>query len=256
MLNVLQQHQSDFAAALVCRQSKNEEFIGKLKDSSKISPQRAIDIYRNNTRGARIDALELVYPICKKILGNDIFRSIAREYVIANVEDTSDLNHYGKQINQKFQLLLDTGRLPEQYVYLPDLAKLEFVIHAAYYADNDSAFDFQLFEHKINNNESMHLKISASLGLLRSEYPVYEIWLNNQKQQAVKEIYAIDNAQYLLVHRGHYKPKVNIVSEVEYRLLKAFINGNSFHKVIKNSGHDIDKVLPKLIANRWVTGIK
>ena len=80
-----------------------------------------------------------------------------------------------------------------------------------------------MFEQEINNEEPVYFQISASLGLVKSEYPIYEIWLNNQKQQAAKTIYAIEDTQYLLVHRDSYNPVVSTVSKFEYLLLAAFI---------------------------------
>ncbi len=256
MLSILQQHQAEFTTALIRQQGDYSEFTCNLKNSSKIAPQLALDIYRNNTRSARIDTLELVFPVCNKILGNEVFRSIAREYVISDNDGLSDLNHYGEVFNRHFQLLLNIGRLPEEYVYLPDLAKLEFIIHDAYYADNDPEFNFKLFEQKINNEEPVYFQISASLGLVKSEYPIYKIWLNNQKQQIAKTIYAIEDTQYLLVHRDSYKPVVSPVSKFEYLLLAAFINDFSFQEAIENKEYNIDVILPKLIANKWIAGIK
>jgi len=256
MLSILQQHQSEFTSALISQQDDGNDFASKINKSSKIDPQRALDIYRNNTYGARIDALALVYPVCNIILGNEVFRSIAREYVLSGNDTESDLNHYGELFNRHFQLLLNTGRLAEGYMYLSDLAKLEFIIHRAYYADNDPDFNFQLFEQKINNEESFYLKISVSLGLVKSAYPVYEIWLKNKNHQATKDIYAIEETQYLLVHRDSYKLVVIPVERYEYVLLDACINEVLFQDIVESSEYNIDVILPKLITNKWIVGIK
>ena len=253
---ILQQHQSEFTSALISQQDDDNDFASKINKSSKIDPQRALDIYRNNTNGARIDALALVYPVCNIILGDEVFRSIAREYVLSSNDTQSDLNHYGELFNRHFQLLLNTGRLPEEYMYLSDLAKLEFIIHRAYYADNDPDFNFQLFEQKINNEESFYLKISVSLGLVKSAYPVYEIWLKNNNHQTTKNIYAIEEMQYLLIHRDSYKPVVNPVEKYEYVLLDACINEVLFQGIVESSEYNIDVILPKLITNKWIVGIK
>lgn len=256
MLSILQQHQSEFTSALISQQDDDNDFGSKIIKSSKIDPRRALDIYRNNTCGARIDALAVVYPVCNMILGNEVFRSIAREYVLSDNDGQSDLNHYGELFNRHFQLLLNTGRLPEEYMYLADLAKLEFIIHGAYYTENDPGFNFHLFEQKINNEESFYLKTSVSLGLLKSAYPIYEIWLNNKNHQTTKNICAIEDTQYLLVHRDSFKPIVNPVDKYEYALLDACINDIIFQEIVENSEYDIDAVLPKLITNKWIVGIK
>lgn len=256
MLSSLQQHQEEFADALARHQADHNSFTCKLKESSKITPQLALDIYRNNSRGARVDTLVLVYPACKDILGDEVFRSIAREYVLSYKDKQPDLNHYGKLLSRHFQSLLDAGRLPGEYIYLPDLAELEYKIHIAYYADNDHEFNFQLFELKIKKEETFRLKTSASLGLLKSEFPIYDIWLNNKKRQPDKKIYALEDIQYLLVYRDHYKPDIYLLSKEEYLFLDACINEVSFQELIENSKYKVDAILPKLIADKRITGIE
>lgn len=256
MLNVLQQHQSEFADALLNHQNDCEQFIRKITKTSKISPQLALDIYKNNTHGARLKSLEIIYPICRKILGDEIFYLISQQYVNEDTEGSSDLNYYGGSFNQHFKILLEVGRLPEEYCYLTDLAALEYKIHAAYYAKADSVFPFNLFDQKINNKQQIHFKISSALGLIASEYPVYEIWRSNKEQQYAEEIKTIESKQYLLVYRNEYKSSIAVISNNEYSIIKAIINNFSLQEIINNTDCDVNNVLPVLIANKWIVGIK
>ena len=259
MLSTLEQHVSVLTHALAGQAQDECDIIPGIKKSSRISPQRALEIYRNNTRGARINALEAIYPTCRNILGDDTFRSIARAYVNADAVGASDLNRYGKAFSQHMDSILDTGRLPEDFSYLADLARLEFMVHAAYYADPDPEFDFQLFEQWVLNGEQINFQLSPSLGLLASAYPIHEIWLHNRpelnKRQHNHDIRAITDTQYLLVYRDKYIPVVVSVKAQEYQLLEAFANKHSLQDVVEQIDCDIDIMLPGLIANKWITGI-
>ena len=62
--------------------------------------------------------------------------------------------------------------------------------------------------------------------------------------------------QYLLIHRDSYKPVVIPVEKYEYALLDACINEVLFQEIIESSEYDIDLILPKLITNKWIVGIK
>jgi len=259
MLSTLEQHVSVLTHALAGQAQDERSIIPAIKKSSRISPQRALEIYRNNTRGTRINALEVIYPACRNILGDDIFRSIARAYVNADAVGASDLNRYGKAFSQHMDSILDTGRLPEEYSYLADLARLEFMLHAAYYADPEPEFDFELFEQCVLNGEQINFQLSPSLGLLDSPYPIHEIWLHNRpdvnKRQHSHEIRAITDTQYLLVYRDRYIPVVVSVKAHEYQLLEAFANKHSLQDVVEHIDCDIDVMLPGMIANKWITGI-
>jgi hypothetical protein len=260
----LKQHISEFTLALTGNPQDDEYgVIPKITASSRISPQLALEIYRNNTRGARINALELIYPACKSILGDDTFRSIAREFVITDTIGTSDLNQYGETFNHYLGVILDTGRLPDEYAYLQNLASLEFKYHAAYYADSDPDFDFELFERKIKSGQQLYLRLSSSVGLLSSLFPLYEIWLQNRPALATKrnksqirhDVQTITDRQYLLVFRHNSMPVVVSISEYEYRLLDAFNNNHSLQSVVDRIDCDIDVLLPRLIEKKWVVGM-
>ena len=256
MLNVLQQHQSEFAGALVDHQSDCKQFIRKITKTSKISPQLALYIYRNNTRGAQLKSLEMIYPVCRKILGDETFHLIGQQYIINNTEGSSDLNHFGESFNLHLKSLLEAGRLPEEYFYLTDLVALEYKIHAAYYANTDPVFPFKLFEQKVNNKRQVYFKVSSALGLIASEYPVYEIWRSNKEQQYAEEIKPIEDKQYLLVYRNEYKSSIAVINNNEYSIIKAIINDLSLQEIINNASFDINHVLPVLITNKWIVGIK
>lgn len=255
MLNVLQQHQSEFVCALVHHQRAHKLFVRKLSKTSKIPPQLALNIYRNNTRGARLKSLEIIYPVCKKILGDKTFYSIAQQYVIEDTKGSSDLNHYGESFNQNLESLLEAGRLSEEYIYLSDLASLEYKMHAAYYANADPVFPFKKFEQKVNNNQPVYFKLSSALGLIASEYPVYEIWRCNKEKQYVEEINPIEGKQYLLVYRNDYRSSIVVINKNQYDMIKAIVNNLSIQDII-NTNCEINDVLPVLIANKWVVGIK
>jgi len=265
MSTALAQHLSEFTLALTVNPPDGgNEILSRLIKKSRITPQLALEIYRNNTRGARIKTLEIIYPACQSILGHDTFQSIAQGYVIEDTVGAADLNHYGETFSLYLGDLLDAGRLPDEYAYLQDLASLEFKFHAAYYADSDPVFDYKLFEQKVKNEEKVYLQVNASLGMLASRYPLYQIWSHNhpgQEKMKTKgkgrhDIRAISDTQYLLIYREEYKPVVAPVSDREYRLLEAFDNHQSLQTVLCRIDCDIDVVLPGLIANKYIVGIK
>ena len=260
MPSLLQQHVSEFTQALISRQQHDDEFINRISDASKISPRLAVEIYRNNTHGARVNTLELVYPACKNILGEEAFDAIAREFALVDDAGAADLNQYGEAFSIHLGGLVDAARLPADYAYLQDLASLEYLYHAAYYAAADPQFDFELFEQKVNDGEPLFLQPCASLGLLQSRHPVHEIWQLNHGDSSAEPasshaVQALQATQYLLVYRDEYRPLVVTVTETEYSLLQAFRQQRSLQWVVDHIHCDIDVLLPALIAKRWIVGV-
>lgn len=261
----LAEMQAELTRALIGdSHQRGYEIQSRLSSRSRISPQLALDIYRNNTRGTRVEALAMIYPACKSVLGSDTFQSLALRYVIEDTLGRADLNQYGETFSQYLEILLDTYRLPDEYMYLRDLASLEYQFHAAYYADSDPVFDFKLFEQKVENGEQVHLQLSASLGLLASQYPVYQIWLRNRPGFETSniggksgcDVHSIADTQYLLIHREEYIPVVATVSDQKFYLLEAIENNQSLQTILDRVDCDIDVLLPGLIANKYIIGIK
>ncbi|UCB56066.1 MAG: putative DNA-binding domain-containing protein [Thiotrichales bacterium] len=264
MPDLLHQHVSAFTRALAGGQRHgDQEIVGKISTASKISPQLALDIYRNNTRGARIRSLEIIYPACRNILGDETFHALARDYVSADPYGAADLNYYGESFGDHLGMLHDAGRLPPDYAYMRDLARLEYRYHAACYADDDAPFDFELFARKINNVDPVYLRPGASLGLVFSPYPLYQIWELNCAVSAAdnvpaqeQEVESVDGLQYLIVYRDRLTPVIKSVSDCEYCLLDAFNRGRSLQWAIDHIDCYIDVLLPRLIENRWLAGVR
>ena len=253
----LTQQVTGFTLALVGDLRDESDFIPHIKQSSKISPQLALSIYRNNTRGVRIHSLEVIYPACRNILGEDTFRSLAKACVDADRHGATDLNRYGGAFSPHLAACLDEDRLPLDYAYLPDLARLEYRVHAACYADPQPEFDFESFGHAFVNDAPISFKLNPSLGLLASDYPVDDIWRLNQPHSSEPQpghpIQSITERRYLLVVRVGYLPLVTAVNPYEYELLDTFAKGITLQDAIESIHGDIDVVLPKLIANQWIT---
>ena len=264
MTTDLEQHHAELTVALIGNLHDGDfDITGRISDASRITPRLALDIYRNNTRGTRIRSLEIIHPACRAILGDDTFHAIAADYVAADTVGVSDLNNYGGRFSHHLGDLAEAGRLPGDYAYLQDLARLEYSYHAAYYADDDPVFDYELFERTVTNGEPVYFEISASLRRLASEYPVYDIWQLNRPARAEDrtaggehEVKAVEGTQFLLVHRVDEMPVVLAIVESQYRLLEAFANGLSLQAVIDDVDRDVDVVLPGLIANRWIVGTR
>lgn len=254
---VLHKHVDEFTSALLAPELENTWFDKALETSSKISPQLALEIYKNNTNGARVNALQVIYPVCEKILGVEVFTAIANEYVRTDFSSASDLNEYGGSFNVHLNALLEANRLSVEYNYLADLSKLEYQVHTAYYANDDPNFNFSLFETRMQNNEQIYFRLSESLALISSSSPIHEIWLSNSNVSSFspKNIQAIAEIQYLLIHRGESMPIIVEIEQCEYQLLNAFMSNHSLQSVIKSSQCDIDNILPKLVANRWISDV-
>ena len=109
----------------------------------------------------------------------------------------------------------------------------------------------------------MYLLPSASLGLVHTPYPLYQIWeLNcaasraNGDPMSGQQVESVDGLQYLLVYRDRLTPVIKSVDCCEYCLLDAFSRQRSLQWAIDHIDCYIDVLLPRLIENRWLVGVR
>ena len=257
MADKLQQYEAEFTAAIAYETTGVESGLRqKIKPSSRLPAQLALDIYRNNTRGARVNALEQIYPICARILGTSTFRAIARDYTAADTRGSADLNTYGEGFCHHLARLHTEGRLADDFIYLSDLAVLEYKFHRAYFVDDDPEFGFFEFEHSVQNGAMIYFRLSQALSLLSSKFPLYQIWRSNHEHHKSDNVNAIGGVQYLVVYRDDFRPAIATVEPCEYRLLDAIAEKTSLQQLIDETACPVDQLLPKMIAQKWIVGFE
>ena len=229
-----------------------------LKPSPQITPDTAIAIYRNNHTGALTRSLATAFPVCRRILGDDCFNGISREYINRSPSRLSDLNRYGDLFPDFLGVWANGKTAFAEFGYLGDLARLEWCWHVAYYQEDDEPFDFAAFENAGQSHmDTIRLRISHALGLLMSDYPVFEIWKINRDGKEAREVEANELPQYLVIYRRDGYPGVEVVSADIHSLLQNCRNGKTLAELaeqVKTGGDRLVEVLPELIRKTWIIG--
>ena len=110
--------------------------------SEKLSAERRLDIYKQTTRTAHINALSNSYICCKRILGEKYFKKIASEYFLHQPSHSQNLNNYGNNFPKFISRYIENHTELADFDYLKDLAILERNIELSYFSKDDQAFDF------------------------------------------------------------------------------------------------------------------
>jgi hypothetical protein len=256
-MTTLSQAQRFFAAAL--EQPSGGEaaasFAALLSPGHRPIPEQGIAVYRNNSRGARLRAMEAVYPVCRQIVGNQCFRSLASDYMSSHPSNSGDLNRYGGELAAFLCRPGPTGGLLRELPYLADLAQLEWLWHDLHYAEDDVPFDLETFA-MAAGREDAHLirfRLAAPLRLLTSDYPVHEIWRRNREGDDTAEVRMGDGDRLVLV-RERFRPRVVPVAASTHDLLTAIASGRTLG-ALEEEGIDTAP-LPRLVQAGWISGFE
>jgi hypothetical protein len=158
-----------------------------------------VEVYRNNYRGNLHDTLAGAYPVMRQLVGEEFFRLLARRFIERYPSRSGNLHCYGSEMVEFLMHFESTQHL----VYLPDMARLEWAYHSAYFADDVAPFDVsRLAGIAPESYAGLHWRLHPGCALLNSPFPVGAIW--QAHQGAVPEDFQIDlniGGDNLLVYR-------------------------------------------------------
>lgn len=148
-----------------------------LIEANGLTPEQRLGIYRNNTRLGLTEALAATYPVVARLVGRKFFNGLARHYIERHPPETSSLIWYGDHFAAFVNGFAGCASLP----YLPDVARLERLQQEAFHEADQARFDFsRLAAVAPEHYGKLCFRCHASMRLLTSRYPVYDIWRANQ----------------------------------------------------------------------------
>lgn len=181
-------------------------------------------VYRGNVFGNWAQALAGAYPIVRKIVGEEFFRGLAHEYARKHPSVSGNLNDYGAQLAEFVALFPHTQDLP----YLPDVARMEWLAHRAYYAQDAQPFGLEV------PDESSRLALTPPCALLASDWPLARIWTVHQDDyEGEIDVDLGAGPERILVHRPKWRAQVRSLAPGDYRFLDSARQGRTLGEALE-----------------------
>ncbi len=149
------------------------------------APLKRFNVYRNNVFAGLAETLLARFPVVARLVGEAFFRATACAFVRSHPPRSPALLEYG----DAFPAFLATFEPTQPLPYLPDVARLEWLRHAAYYAADAEPMDgARLAAVPADQLGWVVLRLHPSAALVASPYPVFSIWRTNAMDAKVTEI--------------------------------------------------------------------
>jgi hypothetical protein len=253
----LKRLQESFAAALESPTQTRAEaglFQGKPEDVA-----GRLALYRGNLFAAAKKALGLAFPITVKIIGAEFFEGLAREYVRRYPSVSGDLNEYGEALPRFVAEFAHTQDLP----YLPDVTRMEWLAHRAYYAQDAQSFDLvRLASISGSAQGELHPVLAPACALLESRWPVARIWQVHQDDYAGEFSVDFDaGPERILISRPLFRVEVTSVSAGAFRFLQGAQHGASIAQsldaaLVEEPDFDFAIVFPTWVKTGVIVGLE
>lgn len=177
---MLKQLQQDFYQNVLVPDNASH-YLGKTDFSS----ADLIKIYHHQYFIALSQALARSYSCVKRLVGEDFFTMLARQFIQTHPSKSPNIIDYGSEFEDFIRNNPHCKTLP----YLADVAKFEYLYEQCYFSSTQSVF------------------------FLYSKYPIVQIWQMNENSEALD----LSNGEdYLKIHKQNHQVQVEKITQQQY----------------------------------------
>jgi hypothetical protein len=199
--------------------------------------RRRFGLYRGNVQANVRRALVNAYPVVRALVGDEFFGGLADAYALAHPATEGDLNETGAAFADFLATFPHVAQLP----YLPDVARLEWLVHRAHYARDAVPLDpARLAEVPPERLPDAVLALHPACALMVSPWPVATIWQVHQPSHEGEIAVDLDaGEERVLVYRPAWRVEVGAVTPAEHAFLARCVDGRPLAAAVEAAfAHD------------------
>lgn len=175
-------------------------------------------IYRNNIFSTLVRTLLDIYPMIASLIGEDCFRSTAKEYIRSYPSRSGNLHDYGEYFSD---FLIEYAPINHLF-YLPEVATFEWYNHILQFANDHTPFNIQsLSQFSQNQYDDLHFVLHPASRLHQFNYPILRI-VDLCKNKVSGQLNLDDEeCENLLIMRRNLDILIKPLSHAEFVFLAA-----------------------------------
>jgi hypothetical protein len=221
-----------------------------LEDPEHRPAGRRFSVYRNNVAVSLTEALEVAFPILRKIVGEEFFHAMAGVFLRAYPPASPVLMFYGEEMPAFLASFPPVAHLG----YLPDVARLEVALRTAYHAADAKTIGPEALNAGADLM-SARMALAPALRVIRSRWPLHGIWRANTEVAAPKPGRA---AEDVLITRPAFDPVVSLLPPGGADFIARLAQGETLAAaaLAPGEGFDPGPTLALLLRGNAITGIR
>jgi len=200
------------------------EVLELLSEGPALTPAEQLAVYRGSISSSLTAALAAVYPVCRRLVGERFFTAAAARFIRQEPSRSPDLNDYGEAFGAFLAGFAPAAVVP----YLPDVARIEWAWHRAFYGPDSGTIDMDLLARAVveADPERVRFRLPKNATLIESPFPIHRIWQANQPDHDGEEVIDLSKGgASLLVWRRELTRLIEPLEPKESCLLHAFAEG-------------------------------
>jgi hypothetical protein len=197
----------------------------------RIVPAHGLLVYRANVRANFLDSLHSSFPALWRLVGEEYFRQLAREFQRVHPSRSGDLLHVGAP----FPAFVAERHRGGGYDYLGDVARFEWLCQEALLASDHAPLDLERLRSVAPADyDALRFELHPGLRLFASPYPVRRIWEVNVTGEDSPEIVDLDaGGESLALLAPQLELKFHDLSAGEFAFFESLRGGAAFGPAIE-----------------------
>lgn len=219
---MLREVQLAFVAAML---TGSRDAAGYIR-GGKLDPAERLAIYRHNVLSNLRGALQDIYPVVRRIVGDAFFLHAADQFIACTPSRSGDLNRFGAE----WPLFIADYPHAADLPYLADVARLEWSWHECFHAADATGLDLgRLAAVPAEAHARLRFRLQPAARLVASSSPILQIWQVNQPEYAgpLEVDWARPGDSLLLTRQGS-EVVMESLPEAAFRFLSALSCGAPF----------------------------
>jgi hypothetical protein len=209
-----------------------------------------LNVYRHHVFHSLAGALTATFPTVQVLVGEEFFRGLARAFVAGALPSQPVLAEYGAT----FPAFVESHTVARDLPYLADIARLDWALNVAFHSPAEGHLDAaDLATIPAEQLPSKTVALAAGAGLIRSLYPIDQIWTVSQPGAPTETVDLAAGAARLLVLRRPDDASFIVLSEGEAAFVTALDAGRSLERAAEtgfaaDAAFDLSTVFARLLA--------
>jgi hypothetical protein len=205
-----------------------------LRNPSGTPALRRFDVYRNNVAVGLKEALATAYPAVRQLVGEDFFNGAADIWFRSHPPTTPLLMYFGAGFADFLAAFPPAASLG----YLPDVARLEWLIRESYHAADAAPVPREMWAGLPPEALARaRFTFAPALRFLSSPWPVFSIWAANRREAAAP---LANRGEDVLVIRAAFDPEPCLLPAGAGPVMAALIAGEALADSLDAGGPDLD----------------
>ena len=215
---------------------------------------RRFGVYRNNVAVSLTEAMHEAFPVIARLLGKHNMDGLAGLFLRAHPPRDPRLMHYGAAFPDFLAAMPQLAHLG----YLADVARLELALRRSYHAaDADPLAPEVLAATDPETLAAARLDLAPALGLLCSDWPIFDIWRFNTQTDSPKPR---ARGQDVLITRPGFDPQPQPLAAGGAAFVTALRDGATIGAALDSAqaqspDFDLAPILALLLGGGAITGL-